>query len=335
MLDFSASINPLGPPRSARGAFLRSWSELARYPDPYGEKLKAALGERHGMNSAEILLGNGSTQLIYLLCAALRPRAALIVAPAFSEYANALALSGASARTHAPAAADGFHFSLDSFFAAWDKDCDLVFLAHPNSVTGRLLEPRALEAIAAAALARKTPVVIDEAFIDFIEDASAKRLVRDHPYFLVLRSLTKFYGIPGLRLGYLLGDARRIAQLAHHQQPWAVGGPALSVALACLSDAGFAAKTGRWLEGERNFLWQRIGSLKEFSPLASQANFLLVRIERAGADARALQKFLARRKILVRTCRSFGLGANYFRIAVRRRSENRRLIAALGDWSRS
>src|SRR5581483_6349682 len=74
MLDFSASINPLGPPRSARGAFLRSWSELARYPDPYGEKLKAALGERHGMNSAEILLGNGSTQLIYLLCAALRPR---------------------------------------------------------------------------------------------------------------------------------------------------------------------------------------------------------------------------------------------------------------------
>ena len=89
LLDFSASINPLGPPSSAREAFIESYGEISRYPDPYGEKLKEALAERHGMSPRKCCIGNGSTQLIYLLCAALRPRNALIVGPAFSEYANA------------------------------------------------------------------------------------------------------------------------------------------------------------------------------------------------------------------------------------------------------
>ena len=89
LLDLSASINALGPPSSAREAFVESYAEILRYPDPYGDKLKEALAERHGLSPAEVLIGNGSTQLIYLLCAALRPRNALIVGPAFSEYANA------------------------------------------------------------------------------------------------------------------------------------------------------------------------------------------------------------------------------------------------------
>ena len=95
LLDFSASINALGPPSSAREAFVESYAEILCYPDPYGDKLKEALAERHGLSPAEVLIGNGSTQLIYLLCAALRPRNALIVGPAFSEYANALTLIGA------------------------------------------------------------------------------------------------------------------------------------------------------------------------------------------------------------------------------------------------
>ena len=94
IIDFSASINPLRAAASARKAFINSYSEISRYPDPYREKLKEALAKRHGMKTAEVLVGNGSTQLIYLLCAALRPRTALVIGPAFSEYANALALAG-------------------------------------------------------------------------------------------------------------------------------------------------------------------------------------------------------------------------------------------------
>ena len=133
IIDFSASINPLGPPPSARKAFINSYGEISRYPDPYGEKLKEALAKRHGMKTAEVLVGNGSTQLLYLLCAALRPRTALVIGPAFSEYANALALAGSNIRSLSLSVDDGFQFSTERLMAAWEKNCDLLVLTTPNS----------------------------------------------------------------------------------------------------------------------------------------------------------------------------------------------------------
>ena len=121
IVDFSASINALGPPALARKAFQKSYKEVMRYPEPYGEDLKEALAKHHGMKPAEILVGNGSTQLIYLLCSALRPRKALIVAPAFSEHANALKLAGAKVRLLSLAIDDRFEFSTEKFMAAWEK----------------------------------------------------------------------------------------------------------------------------------------------------------------------------------------------------------------------
>jgi threonine-phosphate decarboxylase len=336
ILDFSASINPLGPPVSARKVFVKSYGEISRYPDPYGAKLKEALAERHGMNPAEVLIGNGSTQLIYLLCVALRPRTALIVGPAFSEYANALALGGADIRQLTLTADDGFQFSLQRFMAAWSKDRDIVFLATPNSVTGRLIPKTEIEKIARVALTRKHFVVIDEAFVDFGEKESVKTLVHQNPYFIVLRSLTKYYALPGLRLGYLFGEARRVAQLAAYQEPWSVNAPASSVALACLKDATYTVKTERWLKKEGEFLSDHLTAIEGLHPFASRANFLLVKIDRDGIDALQLRSFLSRRKILIRSCDSFaGLGADYFRVAVKRRKDNLRLLAALREWTAS
>ncbi|HEX2229338.1 MAG TPA: threonine-phosphate decarboxylase CobD [Candidatus Binatia bacterium] len=330
ILDFSASINPLGPPRSALKAFVKSYREISRYPDPYGEKLKTALAERHGMSSSEVLLGNGSTQLIYLACAALRPRHAVIVGPAFSEYTNALLLAGATVQQFFLDTEDDFHLSLHKFMAAWDKDCDVVFLPTPNSVTGQLVPRVAIEKIAEAARARKCFVVIDEAFVDFVEVASAKSLVRQNPYLIVLRSLTKYYALPGLRLGYCLAEASTVARLAAYQEPWSVNAPALNVALACLKDACFAIKTERWLEKERGFLSHRLSALAGFSPFPSEANFLLVKTSLNGLNAVQLRSFLIAKGILIRACDSFaGLGTEYFRIAVKRRRDNLRLLAAL------
>jgi threonine-phosphate decarboxylase len=336
ILDFSASINPLGPPPSARKAFVQSYGEISRYPDPYGETLKAALAQHHGMSPTEVLLGNGSTQLIYLLRAALRPGKALILGPAFSEYANALELGGANIRQFTLAAADGFQFSLQRFIAAWDNDCDIVFLATPNSVTGQLISKFDIERIAVAALARKCFIVVDEAFIDFVEAESVKTMVRQNPYLIVLRSLTKYYAFPGLRLGYLFADASTVERLAAYQEPWSVNAPALRVALACLKDPHFRSKTERWLEKERRFLSQNLTVLAGFRPFPSQTNFLLIKIDGNGLDALQVQPFLARRKILVRACDSFaGLGADYFRVAVKRRNDNLRLLAALKEWTAS
>ena len=333
LLDFSASINPLGPPSSAREAFVESYAEILRYPDPYGDKLKEALAERHGLSPTEVLLGNGSTQLIYLLCAALRPRNALIVGPAFSEYANALTLIGAKVASFNLSPDNSFQFSTKRLSAAWDKDCDIVFLATPNSVTGQMIAKVEIEKLAHIALARKTIVVIDEAFVDFVETESIKALVRRNPYLIVLRSLTKYYALPGLRLGYLLGETGRVAELAAYQEPWSINGPALNVALACLKDSSFATKTERWLERERKFLFERLTALEGLHPLASRTNFLLVQIERSHGDALRLRSFLLQKNILIRACDTFGLGVNYFRIAIKRRKDNQRLLAALTEWT--
>ncbi len=333
LLDFSASINPLGPPSSAREAFVESYAEILRYPDPYGDKLKEALAERHGLSPTEVLLGNGSTQLIYLLCAALRPRNALIVGPAFSEYANALTLIGAKVASFNLSPDNSFQFSTKRLSAAWDKDCDIVFLATPNSVTGQMIPKVEIEKLAHIALARKTIVVIDEAFVDFVETESIKALVRRNPYLIVLRSLTKYYALPGLRLGYLLGETGRVAELAAYQEPWSINGPALNVALACLKDSSFATKTERWLERERKFLFERLTALEGLHPLASRTNFLLVQIERSHGDALRLRSFLLQKNILIRACETFGLGVNYFRIAIKQRKDNQRLLAALTEWT--
>jgi threonine-phosphate decarboxylase len=334
IIDFSASINPLGPPASARKAFQKSYEEIPCYPDPYGEELKKALAKRHGMKPEELLLGNGSTQLIYLLCFALRPRKALVVGPAFSEYANALKLAGARVRFLSLAADASFRFSIEKFMAAWAKADDMAFVTTPNSITGQLIPRAEIEKIARLALIKRKFLVVDEAFIDFAEGESVKQLIRDNPYLIVLRSLTKFYALPGLRLGYLLAHPRRVAQLAAYLEPWSVNGPAQKVALACLADRSFGLKTERWLQRERNFLAQALIALKGFQPYPSSANFLLIRIANDNPDALELRSFLLRKKILIRACNSFaGLGADHFRVAVLQRKDNLRLLEALREWT--
>jgi threonine-phosphate decarboxylase len=333
IVDFSASINPLGPPASARKAFQKTYIELSRYPDPYGEELKQALAKHHEMKTAEILVGNGSTQLIYLLCLALRPRKALVVGPAFSEHANALMLAGAKVSFHSLKADLDFKFSTKDFMAAWGEAPELAFLTTPNSVTGQLIPKAEIEKIASVALLKRRFLVVDEAFIDFVERDSVKQLTRDNPYLIVLRSLTKYYALPGLRLGYLLAHPRRAAQFAAHLEPWSVNGPAQKIALACLADRNFGLKTERWLHHERNFLARALIGIKGLEPYPSSANFLLVRIANQ-PGALELQSFLLRKKILIRACNSFaGLGSHHFRIAVRRRKDNRLLLEALREWT--
>jgi threonine-phosphate decarboxylase len=333
IIDFSASINPLGPPASVRKAFQKSYNEVSRYPDPYGEELKKALAKRHGMKPTEILVGNGSTQLVYLLCFALRPRKALVAGPAFSEHANALTLAGAKVRFLSLTPNDDFRFSTEDFMAAWGKADDMAFLTTPNSVTGRLIPRAEIEKIARIALLKKRFLVIDEAFIDFVEEESVKQLIWDNPYVIILRSLTKYYALPGLRLGYLLAHSRRVAQFAAYLEPWSVNGPAQKVALACLADARFRLNTERWLHRERSYLAQALIALKRFQPYPSNANFLLVRIAN-NASAVGLHSFLLNKKILIRFCNSFAaLGSDHFRVAVKRRKDNRRLLEALTEWT--
>lgn len=330
-MDFSASINPLGPPRSARRAFTKSYTEISHYPDLGGSVLREALARRHGLNPEKVLLGNGSAQLIYLICRALRPKSALVVHPAFCEYAHALELVGCAVRSYRLSADEEFRFCLTKLEPELSRELDLVFLANPNSVTSGLIPRSEIEELASLALRKPFFLVIDEAFFDFVESESADRLLRENPYLIILRSLTKYYGLPGLRIGYLLGNEEIVHLLALQQEPWSVNVPAQRVALACLGDESFKLRTDGWLQDQRRFMLKGLSRIPRLRPYPAQGNFILVRCD--GSFVPQVRPFLLKRKILIRACDSFlGLGDNFFRVAVRLRDENRRLLHSLEEF---
>lgn len=334
ILDFSSSVNPLGPPPGAREAFSKSYGEISHYPDLDGLELREALARHHGLEPGEVLPGNGSAQLIYLLCRALRPRRALVVHPAFCEYANALKLVGSDTQSHMLKARDEFRFGLEKFKADLSKGFDAVFVANPNSVTAQIIPRAEMEEMAGLALKRRFFLVIDEAFIDFVEEESAERLLRENPYLIIVRSLTKYYGIPGLRIGYLLAHQRIVNLVELHQEPWSINVPAERVALACLKHESFKSKTNRWLKRERKFLLDGLDRIPGFRPYPSRVNFILIRYD--SGELSELRAFLLGKKILVRSCDSFlGVGSNFFRIAVRGRKENSQLLNALEEFMSS
>jgi len=256
------------------------------------------------------------------------------VVPAFSEYDNALKITGTEIQPYFLLPEHEFQLPIQEFIDRWGHGLEMVFLANPNSVTGRIVPRQKMEEIIRIALNRRVFLVVDEAFMDFAEPESIKDCIQENPYLIVLRSLTKYYALPGLRIGYLLAQSRTVKLLGLHQEPWSVNGPAQRVALACLEDTTFGSKTSRWLERERTYLLNAIADLAGLRTFPSQVNFVLVRLEGVKTNALDLRRFLLQRKTLIRACDTFlGLGRNYFRVAVRVRKDNTQLIRGIRDFS--
>ena len=288
------------------------------------------------MKTAEVLLGNGSTQLIYLLCRALKPRKALIIRPAFSEYGNALKLGGTEIRSYFLLPQYEFKLPLHDFIEGCARGLEMIFLSNPNSATGQIIPRKEMAEIARFCFKKNIFLVVDEAFMDFVERESVKDLIWENPYLIVLRSLTKYYSLPGLRIGYLLAQSRIVDLLGLHQEPWSVNLPVQKVALACLGDAPFRLKISKWLERERAFLFSALAKMKGLYPFPSQANFILVRLECTKSNAMDLQRFLLQRSVLIRSCDSFSaLGENYFRVAVHLRRSSQLLLKGLKAYVKS
>jgi len=326
LLDFSANINPLGFPPGIAGAIQQALPEIVHYPDRRCLELQRDLAVYHQLSPEQILLGNGSTELIYLAARALRPKQALIVAPAFSEYEHALKVSQVPVAFQVTTEAQ--NFTLDQPLDP--KGADLVFLANPASPSGVLLAPELLLEVAAALDAAGVYLLLDEAFIDFVEDASLKTHLARFPRLLILRSFTKFFGIPGMRLGCLLAAPALIARLAAVQEPWSVSTLAQAMGRACLQDLDYMARSRVLVSQERNYLLAGFKSLPGLQPFPSAVNYLLVKITRPDWTAASLQKALLARKVVIRDASNFrGLDERFFRIAVRRHEENEQLLNAL------
>lgn len=334
-LDFSANLNPLGPPPALLDRLAGSLPVVARYPDPEASAARAALAARLAVPPAALLLTNGGSEAIHLAVAASLARRAgrlVLPVPTFSEYERAaLAVGAPVLRLPSRPEAD-FRPDVDRLASALAPG-DLLFLANPNNPTGTLLEPDELDHLLRRARRAGAALAVDEAFLGFVpgggERSLARRAAAD-PGLVVVGSLTKLYCLPGLRLGYAVAAPRALAALAARQPAWSVNGLAQAALLACLEEADWEARSAALVAGERPVLAAALAALPGLRPLPSRANFLLVDCRAAGRPAARLADGLGRRGILVRDCADFpGLDRYYFRVAVRTARDNTALVAAL------
>ncbi|MCX5894009.1 MAG: threonine-phosphate decarboxylase CobD, partial [Deltaproteobacteria bacterium] len=326
LLDFSANINPLGFPAGIHTAIQQALPEIVHYPDRRCLELRRDLAAYHGLSVEQILMGNGSTELIYLAARVLKPRQALIVAPAFSEYEHALKAAQAPVTFQVTAEADEFTLSepLDP------QAADLVFLAHPASPSGVLMTPELLLEVAARLDAAGVYLLLDEAFVDFVEEASLKAHLARFPHLMILRSFTKFFAIPGMRLGCLLAAPELIRRLAAVQEPWSVNTLAQAMGRACLQDLDYMARSRALVRQEREYLLDGLSSLPGLQTFPSTVNYLLVKLTRPDWTAASLRTALLSEKLIIRDASNFrGLDQRFIRLAVRGREDNRQLLKAL------
>lgn len=359
ILDFSASINPLGLPQSAIDAIQNHLGDLVHYPDPSYQHLRQTLAQAHRLSPDWILPGNGSAELLTWAGRQLaEQKAVCLLTPAFSDYLRALRAFDAAIvpcplmreSAHSQPADWSDHESdhesdhrLEQIAAlptvlstalstalptALPAESGLL-LNNPHNPTGRLFQRDEIVPL----LRQFALVVIDEAFMDFLLPDRQQSLidcVADYPNLVVLRSLTKFYSLPGLRLGYAVAHPDRLRLWQQWRDPWSVNGLAEAVARAVLQDTAFQQQTWNWLEAARAQLMQGLAALPGLNPLPGAANYLLVRSERPVPQLQL--QLLQHSRILIRDCLSFPeLGDRFFRVAVRTIPENQRLLSGLFD----
>ena len=322
ILDFSANLNPLGPPDWLRPLVSSRLSDLVHYPDPENAALTAAFAGAFGVPGDDVLMGNGSTELLYLLPSVLEKRRAVIPVPAYVDYAVAADLAGLPVEALPLQEERGFVPD----FAAIErtlKGDEILLIGTPNNPTGLTVPAADLKALALRH--PNTVVVADEAFADFTDEESLLDLERPENL-IVLRSLTKFYAIPGLRLGAVVASPEIVGRLRRRIPPWSVNSLAQAVGAAALADRAYAEETRRFVQKRREELVAEIGAIPGLSVYPGKANFLLVRIDREGLTASELAQMCLDDGIAVRVCHNFaGLDGRFFRIAVRTQDENARL----------
>ncbi len=326
VLDFSSSVNPLGAPSNTMQAM--NGVDLAAYPDTECIALREALAERLGVSMAQILVGNGSTELIHLMAQAYFDGggSAAIFTPSFGEYETACRMQGAQTLNITASEAKGFAWDIaDAARRIAEQSPSVVFLCNPNNPTGRYLSEVEVRRIADA-LPDGGLLLLDEAYLPFVEAQWNSIHLLELGNVALLRSMTKDYALTALRLGYMLAPPDVAQRVKDRQHSWSVNALAQAAGIAALADGAHVRNGRDAARAAMRYLTDALDALGlQYMP--SNANFVLVKVGDAGTLRHTLLK---RHRVGVRDCASFGL-PEYIRIGMRTLNDCKRLIAALRE----
>ncbi|MDI9578041.1 MAG: threonine-phosphate decarboxylase CobD [Candidatus Bathyarchaeia archaeon] len=331
VLEFSGPINFMGPPPKAVEAVKQNARLIKFYPDPNPVEFKSAIAKYVGNNvrTENILLGNGSIELIYMITELLsKPFKAVIPVPSFSEYEKAaLRLGGEIQFVKLP---QNFSLEMDKIKASVTTDTKIMCICNPHSPSGTLYSKE--EVIELVEFCQKKDIIfsIDENYIEFAEAGEVNTvagMVKEYENLFVIRSVTKFYGMAGLRFGYAVAAEPLIEKLETVRQPWSINALASIATLAAFSDTEFIENTKQTIKKERANLSKKLGEIEGLQVYPSTTNFLLVKIKNRKINSTKLKELLAKEHILIRDCCTFvGLDDSYVRVTVRSAKDNQRLV---------
>ena len=333
ILDFSSSVNPLGPSKKALDAAKSVFSQIAAYPDSNSNELRQVIAGHFGeIKKSNVVVGNGSTELMYLFAEVFLKKGekAVIPAPTFGEYESAVRKTGETPKF----VKLNKNFNVDAAsFASEMAGAKIVFLCNPNNPTSMLIPQATLTSIIEKALEHDTLVFLDEDFLEFVENEKALTMIgniKKYPNLFILRSFTKIFGLTGLRVGYGIANEKIIDVLSCAKIPWNVNCLAQAAAVAALKDEDHLRFTHELIQTEKVWLQAELAKFGEFKFFSPDANFFFIDIRKSGFTATELKNKMLKQGMLIRDCTSFkGLDEFYVRVAVKTHVENERLIDAL------
>ena len=348
VVDFSANINPLGPSQRGLDALNSQLRYISHYPDATNDDVLNAIADTYEMDKHQIIVGNGAAELLYAICRLPGYTGAFVPAPGFSEYKEALEASKIPVRDifYRPREDDNGlpyfevpYLALETF-AAELKGQDgriIVFLGNPNNPDGTLLDKDHIRTVASMLKDANSLLVIDESFIDFVgndplqdNEHSMRSLVNEFDNIIVVHSFTKFYAVPGLRIGAAFANETLITQLQQYIPSWSVNTLAQAYTKAALNDVDYIKRTKQELNEERAFMYNALDDIEGITVYPPSANFILFQVNQEGITANYINEELKKYNMIVRNCDSYvGLTNHWVRIAIKDHDTNIKLVDKL------
>lgn len=333
ILDYSANINPFGIPNVLKATIISNIDVIENYPDPDYRDLIWSIAKYNNIDKDYVLPGNGATEIIFQIIQALEPKRTLLLAPTFLEYERALKRVGSDIKYHFLDESNYFKVDKKDFLKELTHDIDFIILCNPNNPTGQIVEREVLVEILIECRTKGINLMIDEAFIEFLDDEGANSLIDyldDFPNLFIVRALTKFFAIPGLRLGYGLMSNGEIKEIIlSRKEPWTINCFASMSAEVLLKDNEYIRKSKEFFKIERAYMYEKLRGFKALSVYRPQANYIFFSMIDETIN---LKEELINRKILIRECDNYvNLDKSYFRVAIKDRESNEKLIGALSE----
>ena len=361
ILDYSSNINPYGIPEGLKKRIIENLEILERYPDPDYVELREKLANLNNVNLSDIVLGNGATEIIFLFMKVINPKKILIVSPTFGEYERAvkateipgdivsLSCSGDNKNIENKEIeieyfelkeSDDFKLNIGNLKNELEKKYDLLIICNPNNPTGKFLKLAQTEEILKECNKYDTKLFIDEAFIEFLADGMKESIINteeNKKNLFVTRAFTKFFAIPGLRLGYGMYFDKELEQkISEKKEPWSVNNIAEMAGLTVLDDTEYIGKTLKWITEEKIYMYEKLNEISGIKVYETEVNFITGKIDEKlfseGLNVKVLREKMLEQGILIRDASNFNfLDERFFRLAIKDRASNERVIEAMKE----